>query len=60
MTYITFEGEGEVLITNECDERLFRKEYFGKKTGRNIDLYDRGETEGRGILIRSEMKLEDY
>ena len=52
---VVYTGNGEVLITEETSETRMLAEFFHRRTGRDIEDYDREEM--KGIEVSSNISV---
>jgi len=55
VTYVIYQGHGEVLVTTPDQEKSVRRKYFGKNN-RKLDEYDR--TESRELCVCLEPSIQ--
>lgn len=51
--FVTFTSRDEVLVTTLTKESLMLKEYFGPGIGRDVDDYDREESEECAVQVQA-------
>ena len=44
---VTYTSNDEILVTTDADERAMLARYFGPDMGRDLENYERGDTESR-------------
>ena len=57
--FITYEGDGEAIITNTDDEKRMLGEYFGQGMGRDVSDYQRQEwADVCAVVVESSVKVD--
>lgn len=55
VTFVTYSGDGEFLVTTPAREKAFLKTFF-EDAGRELDLFARSEHVDEGVLLTSSIK----
>ena len=57
-SFVVYSCDVEVFVTTRRYEEDFISEYFASYTGRNIDDFDREESDGNCVEVKSKMTID--